>query len=251
MTTTTSDWNGIRADAFRADPYPGQRPDGSFLVDGATIHELRASDAVPSGWALRDGTDVDDRLGAPGLADRYPVLAYGSNANPAMLARRFPAEPVVALRATTTGLAAAWCTDPRSDGQIPATLVAVPGAVETHVVLLCTATQLDRLDRFEGRAHRIYDLGVLRSGAVVLDDRRRLPGVLTYVGGRGRRPLAGPGGAPVRVGDTDQATAAMHAARRPGACGPEFDVDVEVIAPGVPFRGISARFGSDQPGGCR
>src|SRR3954463_3707938 len=181
-----TDWDGVRAETFAADPYPGQRPDGSFLLEGATLRELRPCGAAVSGWALRDGTDVDDRLGAPGLADRYPVLAYGSNANPATLARRFPGERVVALRVITTDLAAAWCTDPRADGQIPATLVAAPGTVETHHVLLCTSAQMVGFDRVEGRAAGIYDLGVLSAGTVTADDGRLLAHVLAYVGGRGR-----------------------------------------------------------------
>ena len=237
MTTTAppTSWDGCRPAEFPADPYPGTRPDGSFLLAGDRVRALRPS---PTGWALGDGEDLDAslrRLGVPGLGDRVPVLAYGSNANPAKLAA-LRIGPVVALRAVTTGLAAAWCTDPRRDGQIPATLVDAPEVVEAHAVLLCTPAQVDRLDAVEGRAAGYYHLGVLRSGRVVLDDSAVLPGVLAYVGGNRRQPLAGPTGAPLRVAETDQATAAAWAARRPGACGPASAVVLEVLPPGSPVR---------------
>src|SRR3954447_19782322 len=173
-----------------------------------------------SGWTTTDGLDLDTLLcamGEPGLAARVPMLAYGSNANPAKLAD-LRIGPVVALQVTTTDLAAAWCTDPRRDGQIPATLTAAPGTVETHHVLLCTQEQMRRFDHAEGRTAGIYDLGVLRIGTVTTEDGRRMDDVLAYVGGWGRQPLAGPTGEPMHVTAASQAEAARWAARRPGAC---------------------------------
>ncbi|MGY1684438.1 hypothetical protein ACI8AK_02495 [Geodermatophilus sp. SYSU D00867] len=140
------------------------------------------------------------------------LLAYGSNANPAKLAD-LRIGPVVALQVTTTDLAAAWCTDPRRDGQIPATLIVAPDTVETHHILLCTSVQMARFDRVEERAAGIHDLGVLRSGTVTTEVGRRMDDVLAYVGGRGRRPLAGPTGEPMHVTAVPQ----VEAAQRPGA----------------------------------
>ncbi|MGY1653421.1 hypothetical protein [Geodermatophilus sp. SYSU D01119] len=146
-----------------------------------------------------------------------PVLAYGSNANPAKLAG-LGLGPIVALRVVTTGLAAAWCTDPRGDGQIPATLVPAAGVVESHHVLLCTPAQTARFDQVEGRAACIYHLGVLRAGSITGEDGRRVDDVLAYVGGRGRQPLAGADGRPMLLTAVRQAQAAARAAGRPGAC---------------------------------
>jgi hypothetical protein len=220
LRSAVASWDGVPADTFLEDPYPGQRPDGSFVLVGKHVRQVLPSDASASGWTCADGTDLDRFLAEVGvtrLAGRVPVLAYGSNANPAKLAR-LRIGPVVAFRVTTTDLAAAWCTDPRADGQIPATLVAAPGTVETHHVLLCTSAQMVGFDRVEGRAAGIYDLGVLSAGTVTADDGRLLAHVLAYVGGRGRQPLAGPTGEPMHVTAVPQANVARWAARRPGAC---------------------------------
>jgi hypothetical protein len=213
-------WDGAPAADFPADPYPGRRPDGSFLLVGDRLRQVLPQPDARSGWTTTDGVDVDTLLGGlgePGLTDRVPVLAYGSNANPAKLAD-LRIGPVVALQVTTTDLAAAWCTDPRRDGQIPATLIAAPGTVETHHVLLCTNEQMRRFDRVEGRAAGIYDLGVLRTGTVTTEDGQPMDDVLAYVGGHGRQPLAGPTGEPMHVTTVPQAEAARWAARRPVAC---------------------------------
>jgi hypothetical protein len=213
-------WDGAPVDAFPADPYPGRRPDGSFVVAEGRVRQVVPSPLSPSGWVCADHRDLDEllaALGVDGLVGRVAVLAYGSNANPAKLAA-LRIGPVVALRVTTTRLAAAWCTDPRGDGQIPATLVSAPGAVEIHHVLLCTPAQMARFDRVEGRAAGIYDLGVLRTGTVTVEGGDVLSDVLAYVGGRGRQPLAGPTGEPIHVTSVPQGDVARWAARRPGAC---------------------------------
>lgn len=213
-------WDGAPAVDFPADPYPGRRPDGSFVLVGDRVRQVLSLPSARSGWTTTDGVDVDTLLGGlgePGLADRVPVLAYGSNANPAKLAD-LRVGPVLALQVTTTDLAAAWCTDPRRDGQIPATLIAAPGTVETHHVLLCTREQLRRFERVEGRAAGIYHLGVLWTGTVTTEDGQPMDDGLAYVGGWGRQPLAGPTGELMHVTAVPQAETARWAARRPGAC---------------------------------
>ena len=212
-------WNGASAADFPADPYPGRRMDCFFVLLGDRVHQVLPAPTTPSGWMTASGYDLDvvlEVLGEPRLARRLPVLAYGSNANPAKLAG-LRIGPVVALRVSTTGLAAAWCTHPRWDGQIPATLVAAPGAAETHHVLLCTLGQMSHFDRIEGRAAGCYHLGVLRAGTVTTEDGQRMDDVLAYVGGRGRQPLAGPVGGPMRLSAVPQAEVAHWAARASGA----------------------------------
>ncbi|GLY69221.1 gamma-glutamylcyclotransferase [Amycolatopsis taiwanensis] len=125
---------------FPADPYPGVRPDRSFLHrDGR-------------GYELPDPLAVDGRI---------PVLAYGSNACPSKITwlreNLGLRGDVIVLRARCTGIAAVWASGVRlRDGQRTATLAAMPGVVETHAVWLATPEQLAVLDVCEGRGKRYH-----------------------------------------------------------------------------------------------
>ncbi|HEX5402984.1 MAG TPA: gamma-glutamylcyclotransferase [Pseudonocardiaceae bacterium] len=197
--------------AFPADPYPGTRPDHSFVHEGGTGHALLAG--PPWCWSVA-GVELDDWLAerdAEPLAARSPVLAYGSNANPAKISWLRHAlgltGPVVVLRVRCTGLAAVWATHLRvRDGQRPATLAAEPGRVEWHAVWLATRDQLRVLDVCEGRGER-YRLVRLGSGTVTTEDGTELDGVLAYTAaGDLRAPLL-VRGSPVRCADVPQAEA--------------------------------------------
>jgi gamma-glutamylcyclotransferase (GGCT)/AIG2-like uncharacterized protein YtfP len=207
---------------FPADPYPGTRPACSF------VHEAgRGRPLVPvAPWRWRvEGADLDDWLlarGAPGLAARVPLLAYGSNANPAKISwlrtRLGLRGPVVVLKARTTGLAAVWAAHLRvRDGQRPATLAAEPGRVEEHAVWLATVDQVGVLDRCEGRGVR-YRLVRLVSGTVTTDDGTGLDGVLAYTAAGGLRAPLLVAGSPVRCADVPQA-AAVDLVGEPGPDG--------------------------------
>jgi hypothetical protein len=149
-------------DDYPADPYPGARPDCSFLhCAGGYAYRLRPG---RGGWLVGE-QDLDGWLlgcGVAGLADRVPVLAYGSNACPSKItwlrAELGLTGPVVVLRARTVGVSAVWAAARRRrDGQVPAVLAAMPGRVETHAVWLADPAQLAVLDVCEGRGER-YDL---------------------------------------------------------------------------------------------
>nr|WP_033295764.1 hypothetical protein [Amycolatopsis jejuensis] len=151
-------------------------------------------DAAPSGWR-----------------SRTPVLAYGSNACPSKITwlrtNLGLTGPVVAAKVRCTGLAAVWAAGLRArDGQRPATLTALPGAVEEHFVWFATPEQLAVLDVCEGRGNR-YDLAVL-DGADIRLDGSPLTGVHAYVGASPIRYPLLVGNAPVRVADLPQAEAA-------------------------------------------
>ncbi|RBM10375.1 gamma-glutamylcyclotransferase [Prauserella sp. PE36] len=175
---------------FPENPYPGARPDRSFVHrDGAGY----ALGTAPAGW----------RTG------RVPVLAYGSNACPSKITwlrenLGLGAEPVVVARAECHGVAAVWAAGLRArDGQRTATLAAAPGVTEWHAVWFATPEQVEVLDRCEGRGVR-YDLARLRTGRVRLEDGSVVEDVLTYVGaGPARMPLL-VDGAPVRTADVAQ-----------------------------------------------
>ena len=135
-----------------ADPYPGAVPPVSY------VHADGVARGIASGAV--DGLPLDAWLRAQGaapLAGRLPVLAYGSNRSPSKITwlRRelgLGADPVVVLRARTTGVAAVWAAGLRArDGARPAVLAAAPGVVEDHAVWLATPDQIAVLDRCEGR----------------------------------------------------------------------------------------------------
>lgn len=192
---------------YPADPYPGCRPDASFVhVDGVG-HRLvpvprqrvgGLAPHAPSGYAVaQPGQDLDRWLverDAPPLASRTSLLAYGSNACPEKLTwlreHLGLTGPVVALRARCTGLAAVWAAGVRArDRQRPVTLAAVPDAVEDHAVLLVTPDQLRVFDRCEGEGER-YSRTVLPPGTVSVDGCWAAQEVHAYVGARwDRMPL--------------------------------------------------------------
>ncbi len=97
-------------------------------LDAAT-HRLEPDPGVAGGWRVA-GTGIDAWLaghGAPPLAERVPVLAFGSNRCPSKITwlRRALGltGPVVALRVEVSGVAAVWAAGWRArDGARPATL---------------------------------------------------------------------------------------------------------------------------------
>ncbi len=222
---------------YPALPYPGARPPCSFAHDDATGYPLRADHAALSGWRLADGRDLDEWLAdrdAPPLAERVPLLCYGSNACPSKLTwlrgtLGLPG-PAVLLRARCTGLAAVWAAGLRVvDDQRPATLAALPGAGETHAVWLATLDQLAVLDRCEGRGNR-YRLAYVTTGEVRLEDGTHLDRPLAYVAAPHsdsartvRYPLL-VDGRPVRCADVPQAAAAALAGEPADGDGLALDV---------------------------
>ena len=201
---------------FPARPYPGTRPDCSFVHADGIGWPLRSVPGTDWRWALTDtGDDLDEWLAArdaPPLAARIPVLAYGSNANPAKITwlreHLGLSGPVVALRVSCDGLAAVWAMGRRVvDTQRSATLVAEPGRVEWHAMWLATAEQVRVLDVCEGRDVR-YRLVRLDSGTVTTEDGIVLPGVLAYTGAGVQRAPVVVDGSVVRCADVPQAVAA-------------------------------------------
>jgi gamma-glutamylcyclotransferase (GGCT)/AIG2-like uncharacterized protein YtfP len=239
-------------------PYPGTRPDSSFMHEGGTGRPLRPDAVTPWRWRLaghgEEGTDLADWLaerGAPSPAERIPVLAYGSNANPAKvtwLRRTFGlAGPVVVLRVRCTDLAAVWAAALRvRDDQRPATLMAEPGRVEWHAVWLATGDQVRVLDQCEGRGVR-YRLVRLHSGVLATEDGTRLDDVLAYTAASEiRQPLL-VSGRPVRCADVPQAQAAALVGRAGSDDLDVTPVDGDPVADDWPDRLFV--YGTLRPGG--
>lgn len=219
---------------FPADPYPGLVPPTSFVhVDGGA-------------WPI-DGMDLDGWLeerGAPPVAERSPLLSYGSNRCPSKItwlraALGLGPDPVIVLRVRTSDVAAVWAAGLRvRDGQRPAVLAHAPGVVEEHVVWLATASQLAVLDRCEGRGER-YRLAHLRSGSVHTEDGRPIASPLVYLGlSAQRRPLL-VGGRPVRCADVPQHLARTllgATADGDGLAADTVDPELTISSPAQPLR---------------
>lgn len=189
---------------YPAEPYPGKRPMFSYVHLDGTSRPL-----IPA-WQV-DGKDLDDWLAdnkSPSLAERVPVLTYGSNANPSKitwLRENLGLEgPVPVLRARCTGLAAVWANGFRVvDTQRPVTLAAMPDVTETHAVWMADAQQVRVLDVCEGRGER-YHLARLETGRVELEDGTVWDGLLAYTGASEMRQPILVDGEPVRCLDVPQ-----------------------------------------------
>lgn len=208
---------------FASDPYPGQRPEVSFVeLDGAAWVTSGSADNR-SGWAVHLSPDrlldLDEWLasrGAPKLEARLPLLAYGSNASPGKiewLRGQGLRGPCVVMEADVEGVAAVWAAGLRMrDDQRPAILAAADG-IERHCIWWVTAEQRRIFDKIEGRGER-YRLGWVRVSTTI-HGWTRLKWVLAYVArpevlGQNvnirlnRSPLL-VDGRPVRVTDMSQA----------------------------------------------
>lgn len=170
-------WSGLLdARTFPAAPYPGIRPEGSFLVDRSQVVGL---DPSADGWTNRE---TGQPLSLEGLS---LVLAYGSNGNPEKLAEKLGT--AIALRCAIRDHAAVWCNARRAEGSVVATIAADPGRVEVHHVLAVTGNQLDLIDRWEGHP-RYYARQTMPHGSVLLESGEFPHGVLVYVGTMDKRP---------------------------------------------------------------
>ncbi|MBO0876539.1 MAG: gamma-glutamylcyclotransferase [Pseudonocardia sp.] len=226
---------------YPADPYPGATPGHSFVHLDGIGQALRPDPSRATGWHI-DGTDLDSWLagqGAAPLADRLPVLAYGSNRCPSKITwlrtELGLAGPVVVLHAVTEGVAAVWAAGlRRRDGQRPAVLAAAPGVTERHSVWLATEDQLAVLDRCEGRGVR-YRLATLRTGRIRIENGEPVAQPLCYLGlPEIRAPLLVGGGArpgPVPCTEVGQ----LVARNLTGVPALSDGLDAEDVA-GSPFR---------------
>lgn len=164
-------------------PYPGTRPDTSFVDIGQSGYEVHP-DNTSSGWNIH-GTDLDQWLREQGLAplkERLPVLAYGSNVNPSKITwmrnELGLRDPAIVIYARCHGVAAVWSAGTRSrDGQRPAVLAQYEG-YEDHAVWFVTPAQRRVLDACEGRGQR-YRLSWLYT-PIRLQNQVQLDAVLAY-----------------------------------------------------------------------
>lgn len=101
---------------------------------------------------LQVGERTLDLLEAPDLAARRPLLAYGANASPAVLARKLaalPAEPLPVLRAELAGFDVVYSAHISPNGAVPSTLQRSPGTTAPVYVAYPTAEQEQALTATE------------------------------------------------------------------------------------------------------
>ncbi|MGH3457516.1 hypothetical protein [Aeromicrobium sp.] len=210
------------------DPYPGDWPDHSYVVDAdATVHRIEVDAETPSGWAVRTGSEavcLDDWLrdsGQPGLAERTPVLSFGSNRCPSKVVRQ--GGPLVNLECETTGLAAVWSHGTRKDGQIVATLVRAHEHEAVFFLSMCTDADIELLDVVEGQGRR-YERVELDAAQLLLEDGTSPEHAWAYVGIHPLRwPMAGEDGHPVLLTTMSQEEVGMWREQDPAHWYPEPD----------------------------
>jgi hypothetical protein len=127
----------------RAAAYPYEAPLGSFIQRDGQAHELP--------------------LGGPDLAGRRPLLAYGANASPSILARKLNAQPrleLPLLRAELHGFDVVYSAHISPYGAVPSTLQRSPGTTVPVFVAYPTAEQEELLTATEPNyeLHRLHDL---------------------------------------------------------------------------------------------
>lgn len=92
----------------------------------------------------------------PGLAERIPVVAIGSNASPARLGEKLGEDAVVPVaRVLVEGWAAVYSAHISSYGSISASLWPVPGAVTSVAVAFLDPQQLGVIDASEPNYRRV------------------------------------------------------------------------------------------------
>lgn len=101
--------------------------------------------AIPSdSYALVDGALVDIALAEVDLGQRVPLLAYGSNAAPEVLARKLAAapDPVPVLRTDLRDFDVVYSAHVSRYGSVPATLRRSPGTEVRAFIAYLTSEQL-------------------------------------------------------------------------------------------------------------
>ena len=187
--------------------YPFPRPGYSFLyVDGEAWRLNSFGDALEDAEVEVDGRSVpagtllrQRGIAAPApLSQRTPVLAYGANAAPERLRRKFaPVGPAAfpVLQAQLHGFDVVHAAHISSYGAVPATLAPSPGTVCDIAVTCLDARELARMHETEFRRHT-YFFGALRNIRLEPDLLPAMETVSTYVGGFGH---IAPEGAPLAL----------------------------------------------------
>ena len=150
--------------------------------------------AVPAfSYLYEDGVTAPP--GEADFAGRVPVLAYGSNAAPDQLVRKFgdvPGTSIPVTRASVRGVDVVYAALFAQYGSVPATIHASEGTEAFVHVTWLTGDQLERMHGTEG-AGTAYRYGSLPGDAVEFRDSPDAGEVFVYVaaaGALGPEPVA-------------------------------------------------------------
>ena len=195
--------------------YPFPRPNRSFLfVDGDALPLLSLAESLEDAEIEIDGRpapagDLLRRrgIGAPApLARRTPVLAYGANAAPERLRRKYaPLGPAVfpVLRARLHGFDIVHAAHISSYGAVPATIERSPGTVCEIAVTWLDERELARMHETELR-RGTYSFGLLRNIRLKPTLLPPMDAVSTYVGSHGHIAPEGEALALAAIGAQDR-----------------------------------------------
>jgi hypothetical protein len=159
----------------RAVGYPWTRPGGSYQLTGAGVELLEDLSAGERGRVLADFLSDD--------GGRVPVLAFGSNAAPETLERKFAHFPegndraVLALTGRLHDFDVGAAAQPTMYGSMPATLFPSPRTAVCATILWVTPTQFTQLAWSELN----YRLGKLRTRFDVDEDGTSFDEVSVFV----------------------------------------------------------------------
>lgn len=190
------DWPQLRMagqseELKRALGYPYEIPSESYALAGGRALELEA-------------VEVD-------LSTRLPLLAYGSNAAPLVLARKLGAgaDPVPVVRGSLGGFDVVYSAHISAYGAVPATIQRSAGTDVPAFVAYLTADQLNRLSETEPN----YELRSI-SGAALRCDALDLPAeIAAYVSRHGCLLVDGAATALSSIEASGRRFAAMSEAR--------------------------------------
>ena len=150
--------------------YPGTRPPESYLFGSNNIIPIKITDRLEDSDA--DGMPLPAKLKtleASPLEERYPIIGYGSNANPVQLQSKFKGKDAVipVLRGMLDGYDVVYANSFASYGSVPATITESSKTKVQVWVNLLDKHQLAIMDKTEGRNIK-YCMGKLY-GKVVLN----------------------------------------------------------------------------------
>jgi hypothetical protein len=154
----------------RAAAYPYETPLRSFVQLGTRIAD----------WSAREGD----------LSDRRPLLSYGANAAPMVLARKLaalPEVPLPVLRAELHGFDVVFSAHISPYGAVPSTLQRSPGTTAPVFVAYPTPAQEELLSATEPN----YELCELTDVALIREDGVELRAADAYVSRHGCLALDG------------------------------------------------------------
>lgn len=157
---------------FTPETYPGRRPRFSFFFTPQGIYRV----------SLRTLDRFLSNRGFPRVEERFAVLAYGSNASPGQLLRKYEnygLKNVPVLFGRLVGAEAVYARRTAGNGSyVPATLARKKGSRSSWITLL-TAEQFGAMDASEGRP-RAYELAELTRAKFFVSKRQFTP-LYTYV----------------------------------------------------------------------